>query len=104
MSSNLRKALIELNFVASIKNKKLKKQLLSYLSKNIKYRLAIREIALNLIKGNLKLKQSIKLKLIKHKKQILGANKNLNHKYVVQSGGWLPLIIPVVAALLNIAF
>ena len=63
MSKNLRSTLIELNFVANIKSKKLQKQLLTYLSKIKKYRLAIREIALNLIKGNIKIDKPIKLKL-----------------------------------------
>ena len=89
MSKNLRSTLIELNFVANIKSKKLQKQLLTYLSKIKKYRLAIREIALNLIKGNIKIDKPIKLKLSRYKKQILGSNKTLNKKYIVQSGGYI---------------
>ena len=68
---------------------------------------AVQEIAYNTIKGNVKLKKSQKRNLKKHekvlkkfcclKKKCLNKRKQL----LVQSGGFLPILIPTIASLLT---
>ncbi len=69
---------------------------------------ALSEIAHNTIKGNVKLKKSQSKKLKHHSnvlKQLccLKNKKNIQKrkKLVVQSGGFLPILIPSIAALLG---
>ena len=90
MSDNLKKHFRDLEFINKIKDKKVKKNLLKYISKNPKIYLAIKEIGLNVIEGNIKTKLSIKNKkyLTNFKKK-----KSLTQcKKIVQTGGWLWLI------------
>lgn len=92
MSDNLKKYFRDLEFVSNIKCKKTQKQLLKYLSKNPEIYLAIKEIGINVIEGNIKQKKL-------SKKQILFLNKIKTKKSlkdcktIIQKGGaWMWLI------------
>ncbi len=109
MSQNLRNCLKDLEFVSKIRCNKTKKNLLKYMSNSPKYYMALREIALNVIKGNVETDLKTKNKLRKNKKVICDLVKSKNclakrKKLVVQSGGWLwlvPLISSVIDLLLK---
>ena len=67
---------------------------------------ALREIAHNTIKGNVKLNNYQKAKLKPHARTLRNlctSNKCLKRrkKLVVQSGGFLPILIPAVASLIS---
>jgi hypothetical protein len=69
--------------------------------------MALKEIAVNIIKGNVKTNTRTKNKLQKHKKVIIDSTKSKNcaakrKKLVVQSGSWL-WIIPLIASLIDLA-
>jgi hypothetical protein len=106
MSENLRNCLKDLEFVSKIKCNKTQKKLLTYMSKNPKYYLALREITLNVIKGNAQIDDKTEKRLSKHKKDILELVKSKNSlakrkKLVVQSGGWLWLI-PLISSVIDL--
>jgi len=94
MSQNLRNCLKDLEFVSKIRCNKAQKNLLKYMSKSPKYYIALREIAINVIKGNVETDKKTKNKLGKNKKATCNLVKSNNclskrKKLVVQSGGWL---------------
>jgi len=104
MSKNLKDCFRDLEFVSKIKCVKTRQQLLKYLSHNPKVYLALKEIAANLIKGNIDIHPKHKSKLRKHKKDICSlANQKYKilakkrKKLVVQNGGWL-WAIPIIAS------
>ena len=107
MSTNLKKYFRDLEFVSKIKCKKTKLALMKYLANDPKMYTAVREVALNVIKGNVELDKKTKSKLSKHKKNIYGLcnNKRIcaknRKKLVVQSGGWL-WILPVVSSIIDL--
>jgi len=75
--------------------------------KSPKYHLALKEIAVNIIKGNVNTDSQTKSKLKKHKKIICSFVKNKNclnkrKKLVVQSGGWL-WFIPLITSIIDLA-
>lgn len=78
MSKNLRNCLKDLEFVSKIKCSKTQKSLLRYMSKNPKYYLAIKEIAVNIIKGNVIANSRAKTKSKRHKNVICAFAKNKN--------------------------
>jgi hypothetical protein len=80
--------------------------LLTYMAKNPKYYLALREIALNVIKGNAQVDDKTKRRLSKHKKSIYELVKSKHSlakrkKLVIQSGGWLWLI-PSISSVIDL--
>src|SRR5258708_3381909 len=100
MSENLRSVINDLTFVANIRCKKTQKNVLKYMSKEVKYRKAIKELAVNIIKGNIKIDhEPTKKKVRKHKENIYDISKLKSPKYIEQSGGWLQWIIPIASAL-----
>lgn len=106
MSENLRKYFSDLQFVSKIKCKKTKKILLKYLAKNPQIYSALKEIAVNVIKGNVEMDSKTKSKLRKHKKSICelaqSSKKCKNRKkLIVQSGGWL-WILPVISTIIDL--
>src|SRR5258708_33158774 len=104
MSENLRSVIPVLAFVAKFPSKHTQKRMLKYLSKKEKFRKAIKELAVNLLKGNIKIDlERTKRKVRKHKVNIYEISKSKNPKYIVQSGGWLQWIIPIASALLEVA-
>jgi hypothetical protein len=105
MSENLKKYFKTLEFTSNIKCKNTQNKLLSYLANDPKIYLALKEVAINVIKGNIELNRKQKLKLIKHKKLfhklINKQSKQNQKKLVVQSGGWLWLL-PVVSTVIDL--
>ncbi len=106
MSQNLRNCLKDLEFVSKIKCNKTKKNLLKYMSNSPKYYMALREIALNVIKGNVGTDKKTKNRLRKNKRVICELVKSKNclskrKKLVVQSGGWLWLV-PLISTVIDL--
>jgi len=108
MSKSLQKTFHFLRLISQIKNEKKRKVLMKEICEDETIYKALSEIAKNQIKGNIKLdkKQSKKLKrhskllkklCLKKDKITLKKRKNL----VVQSGGFLPLLLPTVALILG---
>lgn len=106
MSAQLRECLAVLDFVASIKVPKLRQQLLKVLKSQPKYYIALREIAYNTVRKNLILSSKEKQRLKKHKRVLVDLAKKQKSakkkkKLVEQSGGFLPILLPLVASLLS---
>ena len=107
MSVHLKKHFRDLEFVSKIKCQKTKKALMQYIAKNPEIYKALREIALNIIEGNISIDKKSKNRLLKHKKTIYGICKKSKvsakqrKKLVVQSGGWL-WILPLVTSVIDL--
>jgi len=106
MSSNLKTCLSQLEFIASIKDSKLRGKILDHIRKNKNIYKALREIAVNTVNGKIKLKPKDKLKLRSYKSAIIKLTKKKNssasrRKLIIQSGGFLPVLIPLVTAILS---
>lgn len=104
MSKNLKSCFEKLKFISSIKNTSLQKKLLAQVSDNCMYQ-ALHEIAVNTIKGKVNLNSNQKRNLRKHKKHIKALSRKTKDykkkkRLIIQSGGFLSLIIPAIAALL----
>ena len=101
MSANLKKYYRDLEFVSKIKNKKLQKDILKYISKNPNIYLAIKEIGVNVIEGNIKQK-----KLTKNKKTLLNKFKTKQSlttcKKIVQNGGAWMWLIPLITTVIDL--
>jgi len=105
MSKNLNKCYSKLQFIASVKSPILRKKLLTSLSDECLYK-ALNEIAVNTIKGNVKLNKSQKTQLRKYKTNLIGLSKKTNNKsrkikLIKQSGGFLPILIPAIASIIG---
>lgn len=106
MSQNLRRTIVLLEFVSKIKNKKLRYQNLQILGSNINVIKALREIAFNIVNKNVDLPIHTKRKLKNHKAVLVALSKkarskSYRKKLVVQAGGALPFLIPLVLNLLG---
>jgi hypothetical protein len=108
MSSYVKECFKDLEFISKIKSAEAKKVMLKYYSQNPKIYLALREIAINVIKGHIDLDNKKKIALRQHKKQICelaSSRKKLcaksRKKLVVQSGGWLWLI-PIISNIIDL--
>src|SRR5882757_2590978 len=104
MSNNIINCIEKLKFIASVKDEKLRKKLLVTLSDNCLYN-ALNEIAINTVKGNVKLSKKETKKLKKFKFQIKKLSCKTNDsrkkkKLIIQSGGFLPILIPAVASII----
>ena len=68
--------------------------------------LTICECALNILRGNLKLKKKDKLKLQKHKKiqrkLIIISSPLIQKKKLIQTGGFIQILIPIILTALSI--
>jgi len=105
MSENLKNCMIELLELTKLKDRKSKEAVLKFLSKKKCVYLALREISLNILNKQIPLNKKQLSKLGPHAKTIkalaCGSNyKKSQKKLVVQSGGFLPYIIPIVSTLL----
>ena len=103
MSNNLRKCLDKLKFIAKVKDLRTRRKLLLEMSDNCLFK-ALHEIALNTMKGKVKLNKSQMRKISKYRKNLTAlSNKNYKRKkhLIKQSGGWLPILIPAVASILG---
>jgi hypothetical protein len=106
MSEDLRKTLRQLELISLIKRPQVRKAVLTDISCQDCYYKALREILLNTIKGNVPLSEVQKRKLRRYKSQIRAIicpkkSKKLKAKAVIQSGGWLPILLPVITSVLG---
>ena len=106
MSMNLRECLNILKAIAKIKNARIRKEVLKNFEGEECIYNAIREIALNTRNGNIKMTQAQRKKLLPHKKFIKGCSekaktKSKRKRLVVQSGGFLPYLIPIALSLIS---
>ena len=110
MTDNLKKCMNKLIFLNSVKDEKLRKKIMQSISDDCLFD-GIHEIAKNYhtrIKPKLsnKIKKLMKGKNEKNISKYLNKSAKLKSKkskklLMVQSGGWLPLIIPTVASILT---
>jgi hypothetical protein len=106
-SQNLRKCLRKLELIVSVRDIKLRQKLLEDVSCNNAIFKAIKEILLNTVNSNVPLSKTQKNKLKKYEKIMRKlacckyGNKGSKKKLVMQSGGFLPILIPSVIALLT---
>lgn len=105
MSENLRNCIGKLQYIAAIKNKRLRSAVLNDICDDCLYK-AVHEIALNVTKNNVKLSLPQKKKLFRRKKLIkalatLTKSKKRRKNLLVQSGGFLPILIPSIVAALG---
>ena len=106
MSANLKKYLPILMIISEVKDKDLQKKLINYFSNIKKFKLAVREISTNVIKGNVNLTKYKKNKLSKKKKFLysIAFDKKLSSKQfgknLNQTGGSFLSIIPLIASLI----
>jgi len=106
MSKSLKKSFHFLNLLSKIKNEKKRKDLLKEISDDDTIFSALSEIARNQVKGNIKLNKKQSHHLKKHSKTIKGfcckkIPLNKRRKLIVQSGGFLPILLPLVAGVLG---
>jgi hypothetical protein len=108
MSKSLKKTLPILQLVSKIKNNKKRNEILSEISDDDAIFNAIKEIATNKIKGNIKLNKKQTKQIKKYDKVFKGicCSKTNNcpkkrKKFVSQSGGAFPILIPVVEEILS---
>lgn len=108
VSKNLKTCLRELKLLVSIKDKKARSIVLKKLSKKSCIYDALREIAVNIMNKNLPLNKSQLRKLGPHAKTIKGLacgvkQVSKRQKLVQQTGGFLPLLIPIVTSIAGAA-
>ena len=106
MSSLLRNYYKQLEFIAKIKNKRVRDGILRQMSDDDKFFNVIREIVENTVKKNIPMKKKEKRLLKKHKRillQFIKPSIPSKHKkrLVVQSGGFLPILFPILASFLG---
>ncbi|MDI9312369.1 MAG: hypothetical protein QM535_19320 [Limnohabitans sp.] len=104
MSDKVKKNLESLVFISKLKNIKTRKKILSLFVNDKSFCDAIREIVLNTINKVIPLSAIEKKKLKPYKKVLLNFNKRRknNKKRIIQSGGFLPILIPILLSLLKI--
>ena len=105
MSSNLKNCLEKLKIVAKIKNPDLRKKVLLHIADKCLYK-ALNEIAVNTVSRKIPFSKNTKQHLRKHaihiEKLAKGtSNSRKQRQLVVQSGGFLPYIIPAVLGILS---
>ena len=103
-SPNLKKCLSEIQTLLRIKDQKIQKLYLRYLSKQSCIYDAVHEIALNLNSNKIPLTPTENKKLKKFRplfKRLSKKTKNktIQRRQVVQSGGAFPLLIPILGSL-----
>lgn len=105
VSSSLRKSLPLLKVMSRLKTKN-RQNILSEVSNEDTLYNALREIAHNTLKGNVKLNSIQKKKLKPYSKTLKGLCdkpkcRRRRQKLIVQSGGFLPILIPAITGLLS---
>jgi len=105
MSDNLKKVIQTLYMVAKVRGKKKPEALLRRMSKDPNIYLALQEIAYKTLNKNIKLTLSHHKRLRGYKRLLEELANGIKAKYkkraVVQSGGFLPVLIPLVLSILN---
>ena len=105
MSAILRKYVDQLKFIANIKNKNVRDTILHEFSNVDNFFGAIKEIVENTMQKNLLLKPKEKRRLRKYIKMFQqfikpSIKKRHKQKLVSQSGGFLPILMPILASFL----
>ena len=107
ISTSLRKTLPVLKIVSKLNNKN-KRSVLNQLGGEKKIFNALHEIAHNTLNGNLKLKKNQINKLRPHRKVLenlcVPSSRKCSKKrkkLIVQSGGFLPILIPALTSILS---
>jgi hypothetical protein len=105
MSENLRKCLKDLKLAMKCKDKASRKAILKFLSNKKCIYNALREISMNIINKQIKLQRHHVRRLHPHVKTIKALGRGVQHrkrqqKLVIQSGGFLPWLLPLVASAL----
>jgi hypothetical protein len=95
----------KLKIISKIKDSRLRKKILSELADDCIYK-ALHEIAINTVNKKVPLSTDVKKSLKKYKSHIQEltkrtSNRSKRKRLVVQSGGFLPLLIPAVASVLG---
>ena len=103
MSANLRKCMKELKIAMNYKHKPTREAILKYLSHKKCIYNALREISMNILSKKLKLKRKHIRRLNPHVKTIKALKRGVKtpkerKKLVLQSGGFLPWLLPVIAS------
>ncbi len=103
MSDNLKKVIQTLYMVAKVRGKKKREALLRGMSKDPSIYLALQEIAYNTLNKNIKLTLSHHKRLRGYKRLLEELANGIKAKYkkraVVQSGGFLPVLIQTIPLL-----
>ena len=107
MSNKLHKHWQSFQHLQAAKSPNLRKSLLKLYSKNDEFCSACREISKNIVRRKLLITGSKASKLKRYKKiisQLARANnsRTLKKKLVNQSGGWLPLVIPLISGISSV--
>ena len=94
-----------MKIISKIRDAQLRKRILSEIADDCLYK-ALHEIAVNTVKRNVPLSRPAKISLRKYKLHIQNLarktkNKKLRKRLVIQSGGFLPILIPAVASILG---
>jgi len=110
-SKVLQECMPVLRLVASIKNPTLRKQVLLDATRNPEtlkcLYMALHELALNTVKGHIPLSPKLKERLRRAKQGIhikalaTPSNRQNKRRLVVQSGGWIPIVAPIAAAVIT---
>ena len=103
-SPNLRKCLREIQTLLQIKDQKIQKQYLKYLSKQSCIYDAVHEIALNITANKIPLTPTEAKKLKKYRNVFKKLSKKTKEKsaqsrQVIQAGGAFPLLIPILGSI-----
>ena len=106
MSSRLLSYIKYLEIISKIRNTRTRNAVLKDFAYNMQLFDALKEIAVNTINRNVPLTNAQKRKLRRHKKTIIALSKplkskNKKKKLIEQSGGFLPILVPIVATLLG---
>jgi hypothetical protein len=91
----------DLVMVKNAKNKREQKTILNNLAKQECFFRAMKEISINIIKGRIPIKQIHKAKFGKTIKALACGDKGYRKKHLLQSGGFITTILPILASVLG---
>jgi hypothetical protein len=109
MSQCFKKCYDFLNLVSKIKSPRLRKEILYNLRNDPVLYVALHEIAHNKQKGNIPLNADQLKKLRRYEKALVKLSQKelskkgskLKRQLIVQSGGWLPILLPALASIIG---
>lgn len=104
-SKTLKKTFGGLQKIMGEKNKKKRELMLMAAAKNEDILNSVRELSRNVVLKNVPLNNRQKKSLLNHSKCIVGCSKikgccKKSERLVTQSGGWLGIVLPIVASLI----
>ena len=107
MSNKLHKHWQSFQHIQAAKSPQFRKALLQHYSKSDEFCSACREISKNIVRRKLLISGTKAAKLRRYKKiiaELAQANNSKKHKrrLVNQSGGWLPLVIPLISGISSV--